>query len=81
MLSDHVTSSSNLSGSSSSSQGSVLRPLLLIIYTSPLGEFLKSLGIHYQLYIDDIQCYRTFNVEDDPEAAKNIEDVVSHIRS
>ena len=45
-------------------------PLLCIMYTIPLSELLKSLGIHYHLYADDTQLYLTFDLEDVPEAVE-----------
>jgi len=38
-------------------QGSVLAPLLYIIYTSELGPFLTACALLGQLYADDIQAY------------------------
>ena len=43
------------------SQGSVVSPLLYIINTSPLGELLKSFGLHHDLCTSDIQLYVIFD--------------------
>ena len=42
-------------------KGSVLGPVLFILYTSPLGDLGRSHGINYQLFADDQKIYMSFN--------------------
>ena len=50
-------------------QGSVLSPILFIIYILPIKSIvLKFSHIHYHLYADDIQIYTSFPPSIDPES-------------
>ena len=63
-------------------QGSILGPILFLIYTSPIGDILRKHGIDFHLYADDTQLYITFetsSLQEMEQAKRKVEACVYDI--
>jgi len=56
-----VKGNKNFSSEHISSCGSVLGPLLFVMYTTPLSTLMSSLSLNHHLYADDIQLFFSFH--------------------
>ena len=45
-------------------QSSIVRPLGFSLYVLPVGHIIKSFGLQYYMYADDVQLYTSFNPND-----------------
>ena len=61
--------------------GSVIGPLLFILYTAPIHHIIKSHGLEDMMYADDVQIYLSFDPCDRDTAISRINACVSNIRS
>ena len=55
--------------------------ILVIIYTSPLGKILRSLGVEYQFYADDSHIYISFDKEETDATVVKTQDVIKIIKN
>ena len=58
-------------------QGSVLDPILYLLYTAPPAEIIRSHGLDYHFYADDSQLYISFKDCDVDVARLSVENCVA----
>jgi len=62
-------------------QGSVLGPILFIMYTTPLSSLLSNSGINHHLYADDTQLFMSFSPQFYPTNLAHLQSVIAQVSS
>ena len=62
-------------------QGSVLGPILFILYTQPLTSVILKHPISHMLYADDRQVYKSFDLDDCLSSILCVEKCVSNVKA
>lgn len=65
-------------------QGSVLGPLIFIMYTRPIGIIARKYGVKFHLYADDTQLYASLDLNDrdsSKSSLNNLEQCIDELRS
>ena len=53
-------------------QGSILGPLVFLMYITPIGEFLRKVGLRYRMYADDAVLYANMRTNQEETAMEDL---------